>query len=172
MKIVRVWAVLWTVCLALGVAVSALAQGPVGGGSAAGVSIVGLWSTADEDSAKSIVRISDVNTKVTGDLVWVEGKSQSDVCKACAGSPKLLGLSILTGLKPEVSQPGQWSGGTLLNPKNGKTYALIASLVDNGQTLELDVSAGLFSKTVKWHRLSTDALKIYPQAQVAVGAIR
>lgn len=172
MKIFRVWAALWAVGLALGIAAPALAHDRSAGGDAASVPLTGLWQTSDEDSAKSIVRISEVNANVTGDLVWVDGKTQSDVCKACTDSPKLLGLPILTGLKSDASQPGQWSDGTLLNPKNGKTYDATANLADNGKTLVLNVSAGLFSKTVKWHRLPVDALKIYPSGQVAVGASR
>lgn len=160
MKIFRAWAVLATMCLALGFAVPAMAQS---------ASPAGLWQ-AGEGAGKSVVGISDANDTVTGKVEWADAKTRESVCVNCVGEPKpkLLGLPILQ-LKPDAAKAGQWVGH-LLDPKSGKIYNVIAFLADNGNALNLDVSVGLFSKNVHWHRLPTSALSIYPADQVAVGA--
>ncbi|MBN2611758.1 MAG: DUF2147 domain-containing protein [Bacteroidales bacterium] len=84
--------------------------------------IVGIWLT-DED--KSQVRIfKATNGKYYGKIEWLkEDKDKKDVENP---DPKLkdkpvMGLTILKGFTYDEAKK-QWSGGTIYDPKEGKTY--------------------------------------------------
>jgi uncharacterized protein (DUF2147 family) len=49
---------------------------------------------------------------------------------------------------------GQWSGGEILDPENGKSYRATLKLVDGGQTLVLRGYIGLplFGRSQRWLR--------------------
>ena len=59
-------------------------------------------------------------------------------------------MDILTGLKKDGDE---WSGGKILDPKNGKTYKCYIKLEDNN-TLKLRgyIGISLFGRTAIWKR--------------------
>ncbi|MEF9942731.1 MAG: DUF2147 domain-containing protein, partial [Burkholderiaceae bacterium] len=75
-------------------------------------------------------------------------------CDQCSGARKdqpVIGMTILWGLKNEGDE---WTGGEILDPKNGKTYKAKAKLVDGGKKLEVRGFLGisLFGRTQTWVR--------------------
>ncbi|MBL4604664.1 MAG: DUF2147 domain-containing protein, partial [Flavobacteriaceae bacterium] len=62
----------------------------------------------------------------------------------------ILGMDILTGLKEDGDE---WSGGKILDPKNGKSYKCYIKLLDNN-TLKLRgyVGFSMFGRTAIWKR--------------------
>jgi uncharacterized protein (DUF2147 family) len=93
----------------------------------AGNSPVGRWRTVDDvtGKAKSVVAIWEENGKLYGrvqKLLDPDPKDPNPTCDDCAGDQKgqpVIGLKILWDLQKDGDG---WSGGTILDPANGKTY--------------------------------------------------
>ena len=71
----------------------------------------------------------------------------------CDGKRKnepILGMNILTGLKKDGDE---WSGGKILDPKNGKEYKCYLQLLDDN-TLKLRgyIGISMFGRTAIWKR--------------------
>src|SRR5688500_15580089 len=86
----------------------------------------GLWKTIDDDgkTEKSLVRISDSGGTLTGRIEkLLDPNTKPDaVCDKCTDDRKgkpLVGLTILRHLKPDADDPAWWSGGEVVDPKNG-----------------------------------------------------
>ena len=74
-------------------------------------------------------------------------------CTECKGDRKnepILGMNILTGLKKDDDE---WSGGKILDPKNGKEYKCYIKLLDKN-TLKIRgyIGVSLFGRTAIWKR--------------------
>jgi uncharacterized protein (DUF2147 family) len=68
---------------------------------------------------------------------------------------KLMGMQILSGLKPERdASPPAWSGGEILDPDNGQTYRVRLELEDGGRTLKVRgyIGIALLGRTQRWQR--------------------
>jgi uncharacterized protein (DUF2147 family) len=94
-------------------------------------SVTGKWKTIDDETgqAKSIVEVYEVNGKIYGKVIEIfDEKRKNDLCKECTGVDKnkpIQGMVILRGLtKDDV----EYSGGKIIDPKNGKTYKCTISL--------------------------------------------
>ena len=62
----------------------------------------------------------------------------------------ILGLDILTGLEKDDNE---WSGGTILDPRNGKIYKCYIKLVNtNKLKIRGYIGVSLFGKTAYWQR--------------------
>lgn len=120
---------------------------------------VGKWKTIDDETkqTKSIVEISEANGKLSGKIVQLFRKPQEDQnpkCDKCSGDKKdkpILQMEIIEGL----TQDGDvWSGGTILDPKNGKTYKCKIKVVDGGKKLEVRgfIGFSLLGRTQVWER--------------------
>ena len=89
---------------------------------------VGRWKTIDDKTGKvkSIVEITQAtNGTLTGKVVDIlhSDKGPNPVCDGCEGANKnkpVKGMTILWNLKADGANA--WSGGTILDPGNGKTY--------------------------------------------------
>ncbi|MDR6992318.1 DUF2147 domain-containing protein [Luteimonas sp. 3794] len=102
---------------------------------AAAQSPVGRWKTIDDETGrvKSIVEITQAaNGTLSGRVAQVlhSDRGPNPVCDKCTGSRQnqpITGMTILWDLKPNGSE---WSGGTILDPANGKTYKSKAKMLD------------------------------------------
>ncbi len=99
--------------------------------------IVGIWLT-DED--KSQVRIfKATNGKYYGKIEWLkEDKDKKDINnpdESLRDKPEL-GLIILKGFSYNEEKK-QWVGGTVYDPKNGKTYDCYMWFEDDPQLLQI-----------------------------------
>ncbi len=88
---------------------------------------VGKWKTIDDSTkeAKAIVEIWEHNGKLYGKITKLfrkAGEDQNPKCDKCKGDKKdkpVIGMVILEGLSLKGDE---WSGGSILDPDNGKTY--------------------------------------------------
>ena len=135
-----------------------------GGGVAQGAdpspSPVGQWKTIDDNTheAKSILEIFARDGRLFGKIVKLfrkAGEEQNPKCTKCPGNKKdqpLIGLVILEGLKPDGDQ---WSGGTILDPDNGKTYRCLIKVEKNGKLkVRGYMGVSLLGRTQYWHRVN------------------
>ncbi len=120
---------------------------------------IGMWKTIDDASGKpkSLVRITESNGVVSGKIEKLfrePTEDQNPVCDKCEGELKgkpVLGMTILNGLQKDGDS---YSGGTVLDPHNGKTYKAKLTLKDEGKKLEMRgyIGAPLFGRTQTWIR--------------------
>jgi|SRR5271154_6061814 uncharacterized protein (DUF2147 family) len=120
---------------------------------------VGRWRTIDDATgkAKSIVTIWEENGKLYGrvqNLVNPDPKDPNPRCEDCTGDQKnkpVIGLRILWDLQKDGDG---WSGGTILDPANGKTYRCLLQLEDGGTKLKVRgfIGISLLGRTQYWQR--------------------
>jgi uncharacterized protein (DUF2147 family) len=93
------------------------------------VSPEGVWQAGDNGESK--IQIGPCGDALCGRIVWMAAPDDD------AGQPKLdannpepslrsqplLGLTILSDLRPSASKRNQWEG-MIYNPEDGKTYAV------------------------------------------------
>jgi uncharacterized protein (DUF2147 family) len=124
---------------------------------------VGLWKTIDDVTGKpkSILRITqDTDGILSGVVTKIfpkAGQNQHEVCEACQGAKHnqpIVGMQILSGLKQDGDV---WSGGKILDPKNGKTYQCKVQLIENGSALNVRgfIGFSLIGRSQKWLRVDT-----------------
>ncbi len=124
--------------------------------------IEGLWLTDEGQSQIEIFRAED--GKFYGKIIWLEEPLEDD------GRPKLdtenpdralrrrplIGLEILKGFEYDSSK-SEWSGGTIYDPENGRTYSAYMRLEGNN-TLRLRgyvMGMRFMGRTTEWTRERT-----------------
>ncbi|MDX1419009.1 MAG: DUF2147 domain-containing protein [Rubricoccaceae bacterium] len=124
-------------------AVPALAQSPVG-----------VWRTIDDETgeAKSHVEIFEQSGKLHGRILMLlpEGRT----CTPCADEFEgrdLRGVVVLRDMEPNGDE---WSGGTITDPKSGRTYRAKMEL-DGATRLRVRgfVGFSLLGRTQVWERV-------------------
>lgn len=124
---------------------------------------VGIWKTIDDVTGKpkALVQLWVTREHILyGKIVKVfprPGLEPNPVCKACAGkkhNQPLKGLVFLEGLRKSNNSEIEWSGGKILDPKNGKEYKCTLQVVSGGQKLNVRGYLGLplFGRTQTWLR--------------------
>ncbi len=125
---------------------------------------VGMWKTIDDVTGKpkAIIQMTEKNNKLYGRIIKIfpsPGKDQNEVCEACTGerhNQRIVGMVIVNDLKQSHDNPMEWSGGEILDPKNGKTYRCYIQLKDDGAKMTVRGYFGLpmFGRTQTWIRVS------------------
>jgi uncharacterized protein (DUF2147 family) len=116
----------------------------------------GLWKTIDDETKqeKSHVRIVDAGGVLTGRIERITDPTKQDSkCDKCEGArkdQKVLGMTILEGVKRDGSH---WDGGTILDPNNGKVYKVRLTPKDEGKALEVRGFIGPFYRNQTWVRV-------------------
>lgn len=119
---------------------------------------VGVWKTIDDETKaeRSIVRISESGGVLAGKIEKLTDATKQDSrCDKCDGArkdQKILGMTIVEGVKKNADEP-YWDGGTILDPNNGKTYKVRLTPKDGGKQLDVRGSFGPFSRTQTWIRV-------------------
>jgi uncharacterized protein (DUF2147 family) len=120
---------------------------------------VGTWHTIDDKTqkVKSEIVIADQQGQLSGRITKLlrEGADQNARCTECTDDRKdrpLVGLEIIRGAK-QAEGKAVWEGGRILDPENGKTYALRLTPVEGGQKLDVRGSIGPFGRTQTWVRV-------------------
>ena len=118
--------------------------------------VVGKWKLED---GTAIVEVYKSGDAYNGKIVWLEKPTEADGSPAVDNnnpdkalrSRKLIGLYMLSGLK---KNGGEYTGGTIYDPGNGKTYN--CSMKVEGDVLKVRGSLdkkGLLGRTMDWYRV-------------------
>jgi uncharacterized protein (DUF2147 family) len=117
---------------------------------------VGTWKTISDETGKpgAIVEISEKDGVYSGRIVKLLEKSPDTVCDKCTDARKdqpVVGMVFLSGLKADGDQ---YTGGEILDPKNGKIYRARMKLIDGGARLEVRgfIGFALLGRTQTWLR--------------------
>ncbi len=119
-------------------------------------SIFGKWENIDEETGKvdSVIEVYEKEGKAYAKIIEITDTERRDaLCENCTGKNKnkpILGMDILTGLKKDGEE---WSGGKILDPKNGKEYKCYITL-ENNDKLKIRgyIGFAMFGRTAYWHR--------------------
>lgn len=119
--------------------------------------IFGKWNSKNEktDEIDCVIEVYEKDGKAFAKVAEIMNDEKRDaLCTACEGEKKdkpVLGLDILTGL--EKDDDDEWSGGEILDPRNGKVYKCYIKLVEpNKLKLRGYIGVALFGKTAYWER--------------------
>lgn len=118
--------------------------------------VVGKWKLEDGSAIVEVYQEGDV---FNGKIVWLKNPIEADGSPAVDSnnpdaklrSRQLIGLNMLSGLK---QKGGEYSGGSIYDPGNGKTYN--CSMKVEGDTLKVRGSLdkrGLLGRTMDWFRV-------------------
>ena len=118
--------------------------------------VIGKWKLED---GSAIVEVYKNGNAFNGKIVWLDnpngpdGKPATDRNNPDSNlrSRQLMGLNMLSGLK---ASDGEYSGGKIYDPGNGKTYN--CSMKVEGNTLKVRGSLdkkGLIGRTMDWFRV-------------------
>lgn len=126
---------------------------------AAEASPVGLWKNIDDVSGKpkALIRISETNGVLQGHIEKLfrePDQPQNPVCDKCTDARKdkpIVGMMILGGLKKDG---GEYTGGEILDPNDGKVYKSKMELADGGKKLKVRgyVGVPMLGRTQTWVR--------------------
>jgi len=125
-------------------------------------SAVGLWKTIDDHSGKpkALVRISEANGEYSGKIEKLfrgPDEDQNPKCDKCPDARRdqpIIGMTILSGMKPEDGSAGEYGGGQILDPTEGKIYKSKMTLADGGARLDVRgyIGVPLLGRTQTWVR--------------------
>ena len=118
--------------------------------------VVGKWKLEDGSAIVEVYKQGDV---FNGKIVWLQHPTEADGSPAVDNNNpdaklrtrKLIGLNMLSGLKKTGDE---YSGGTIYDPGNGKTYN--CSMKVEGDILKVRGSLdkrGLLGRTMDWFRV-------------------
>ena len=126
-------------------------------GAARGQEVFGKWYSIDPDTGKneSIIRVYEENDKVYAQIETILKEEDKDkTCIECTGKDKdkpIEGLVIMRGLEKDGDE---YSGGKILDPKNGKYYKCYITLEeDNKLKLRGYIGFSLIGRTEYWYRV-------------------
>ena len=118
--------------------------------------VVGKWKLED---GTAIVEVYKQGDAFNGKIVWLQNPTEADGTPAKDDnnpdaklrSRQLIGLNMLSGLKKTGTE---YSGGSIYDPGNGKTYN--CSMKVEGDILKVRGSLdkrGLLGRTMDWFRV-------------------
>lgn len=141
------------------VAVIAAAVLAPAGARAQEASPVGLWKNIDDETGKpkALIRITETNGELKGKiekLFLAPGEEQNPKCDQCEGARKdqpIIGMTILWSMKQDG---GEYNGGQILDPANGKIYKSKMSFADSSRKLNVRGYIGMpmLGRTQTWLR--------------------
>lgn len=130
------------------------------GGAWAQSAPTGLWRTIDDETGKerSLIRITEAGGEWQGVVEKIfpqPGDHPQNLCEKCEGELKdkpVLGMRILWALKKKNDT--KYEGGTILDPKNGKTYRCKLTVLEQGRKLEVRgyIGISLLGRSQIWLR--------------------
>jgi uncharacterized protein (DUF2147 family) len=121
----------------------------------------GLWKTIDDSTQKekSLVRIVDNGGVFSGKVEKIidPDAPKDAVCKECSDERKgqpIVGMTIIRNVKASDDK-AVFSGGDILDPKNGKIYKVKLTLIDGGTKLDVRgyIGFSLLGRTQTWTRV-------------------
>jgi uncharacterized protein (DUF2147 family) len=126
----------------------------------AGGSPVGKWKTIDDETKKekSIVEVYESGGKVYGrilQLLQEKDGGASKLCTKCPGSDQNKPMIGLVFLKDLQADGDEYTGGTILDPNNGKVYKCKMEVVEGGSKMKVRgfLGVSLLGRTQIWHKV-------------------
>lgn len=118
--------------------------------------IVGIWKSGGNDPAK--IQIYTVGDKFYGKIIWLDkpainGKQRVDLLNPdkTKRAENIVGLQILNDFKFNGSNT--WEGGTIYDPKSGKTYSCTIKFnANNSIKVRGYIGISLLGRTEIWTR--------------------
>lgn len=120
---------------------------------------VGLWKTIDDASGKpsALIRITENNGELQGRIEKLFRSADDDqnpkctLCKDARKDQPIVGMTIVSGLKKDGNE---YTGGEILDPKNGKIYKSKLAVQEGGKKLEVRgyVGVPMFGRSQVWLR--------------------
>jgi len=117
----------------------------------------GNWVTIDDETGveKSIIKLYIKNDTLYGRIeTLLLEEDQDQLCTNCSGSElnqPIEGLIILKGLTRDGEQ---WTGGTILDPENGKEYQCTLTLEgDSELNVRGFIGFSFIGRTQRWKRM-------------------
>ncbi|MBN8578315.1 MAG: DUF2147 domain-containing protein [Cytophagales bacterium] len=117
--------------------------------------IAGKWRTIDDETGKpkSVVEITERNGKFYGKIIKLfraADEDQNPVCDKCPAlderfKKQIIGMEILKNL---IKEDDEFTGGSILDPNNGKIYR--CKVWREGNNLKLRGYLGPFFRTQTW----------------------
>ncbi|MCG1036939.1 DUF2147 domain-containing protein [Polaribacter sargassicola] len=119
--------------------------------------IFGKWNSRNEETGKvdSVIEVYKKEGLAYAKIIDIKSADRKTaVCDLCEGKDKgkpILGLTILSGLEKDGDE---WSGGKILDPRNGKVYKCYIKL-EGANKLKIRGYLGfsLIGKTAYWERV-------------------
>jgi uncharacterized protein (DUF2147 family) len=117
--------------------------------------ILGIWLNADKDAK---VEIYQSGNKYNGRIVWIKNTYEPDgkTPRKDSKNPdnklrgrNIDGLVILTNFQYD---DGEWNGGKIYDPKNGKTYSSKMELEGGKLNIRGYIGISLIGRTTVWTR--------------------
>ncbi len=132
----------------------------VGGSLQADNSPIGVWKNIDDETneAKSHIQIfKGKDGKIYGKIIKLltdEPDSKCDECKGELYNKPVVGMTIIYGLTYD-KKSGEYTGGQILDPGNGKFYKCYIKVLDGGKKLKVRGYIGFaaLGRTQYWYRL-------------------
>lgn len=126
----------------------------------AGKSPVGNWRTIDDKDGKekSVVEIYERNGKIFGKIINLKNPNDENgkpkACSKCEGEDKnkpIVGLTIIKNLSKDGDE---YSGGTILDPSNGKIYKCTIQVIEEGKKLKVRgfIGFSMMGRNQYWFR--------------------
>ncbi len=120
---------------------------------------IGIWKTIDDKTNQpaSLIKIEEINGVLEGTIIKTfprPGETPLVYCNLCKDERKdkpILGMKIMTDLKQD--QSGVWSGGKILDPKEGEVYK-VKIATEDGKKMDVRGYIGipLLGRTQVWYR--------------------
>ncbi len=121
-------------------------------------SYVGTWKTIDDNTneAKSYLEIYEEDGKLYGKVIEIlDADKKGSVCEKCTGDKKdqpIEGLVILENLKPKGDY---YTGGTITDPENGKSYKCYIELKGQDKLkVRGYIGVAALGRTQYWYRMN------------------
>jgi uncharacterized protein (DUF2147 family) len=126
---------------------------------------VGLWQAVDDDTKQPagwflITEQAGVYTGIIAKMFLKPGEDPNGLCDQCKDdrhNHPWLGLELIRGMQQETAD--KYSGGTILDPRDGKIYHATLKVTPDGQTLIVRGYLGveLLGRNQYWTRLPDSA---------------
>ena len=121
--------------------------------------VIGTWKTIDDKTNQpaSLIKIEEVNGTLEGTIIKTFPRpnetplTNCNLCKDELKDKPIIGLKIMSGLKQE--KPGFWSGGKILDPKEGEYYKVKVSTED-GKKMDVRgyIGVPMLGRTQVWYK--------------------
>lgn len=122
-----------------------------------GDDLLGVWFNEAKDAKIRIYKCGDGAKKYCGKLIWLKKDKEDDGGEridknnpdASKRKTPMMNLVILKLLKYDASDK-EWNGGTIYDPKSGKTYSCYIKKEGNLLKLRGYVGVSVLGKTSTW----------------------